>query len=265
MNEHQPTQASRIGGRLRKVVQAAAIVVATMPLPSAFALDVPKLQQRVTDLAAVLQPQQRSNLEQELTAYEQRTGHQFAVLTVPTLAGDPLEDFSMRVAEAWKVGDKKRDDGLLVLLALQERKVRIEVGYGLEGVVTDAVAKRVISEHMAPEFREGDYAAGLLAGLQTLMKAAQGESLGPPKRDEKPSSRADWVIPLIFVVALIFFTRNRRGGGGRGGRGAGFLMLPFLGMGGWSSGGRGSGGGGFGGGFGGGGGGFGGGGASGDW
>lgn len=105
----------------------------------ALGLEVPPLRQRVEDSAGILRPEQRQALEQSLADYEQRTGHQIAELTVPSLRGDPLEDFSIRVVEAWKLGDRKRDDGLLIVMALEERKVRIEVGYGLEGVVRAAL------------------------------------------------------------------------------------------------------------------------------
>ncbi len=242
---------------MRWLARAVLVGAAVLLARPAQAVEVPKLTQRVEDKANVLQPQQRAQLEEKLAAYEQRTGHQFAVLTVPSLDGDPIEDFSIRVAEAWRLGDKSRDDGLLLVLALQERRVRIEVGYGLEGVVTDAVAGRVIADDMTPLFRSGNYAEGLAAGLTRLMAAADGEAVGPARRPRNRSEGKAWVGPLIMILIFLFFS-----GGGRGRR-RGFFMLPPFGMGGWTAGGR-RGGGGFGG-FGGGGGSFGGGGASGGW
>jgi uncharacterized protein len=245
-------------------------LVATLFAATTGAVDVPTLTKRVEDQAAVLSLPQASELEGKLAAYEQRTGHQFALLTIKTLNGDPIEEFSIRVASAWKLGNKKRDDGLLVILALQERKVRIEVGYGLEGVVTDAVSRQVIDNQMRPHFVRGDYASGLLSGVEVLMARAQDESTGAAKRlQAEPQQRFGWLVPLIFVVTMVLLSVGRRRGGGGGG--AGMMLLPWvLGMGaGWSSGRGGRGGGGFsgggGGGFGGFGGGFGGGGASGDW
>jgi len=146
-----------------------------------------------------------------------------------------------------------------VVLALTERKVRIEVGYGLEGVVTDAVSRQAIDQ-MRPAFKRGAYAEGLKAGFHSLMAIAQGESSGPAVVQEPASEgRRGWIIPAIFIIALLLLSAGRRRGGGRGGM---MMLLPLLGAGGWSSGSRGGGGGG---GFGGGGGGFGGGGAAGDW
>ncbi|MDX2024563.1 MAG: TPM domain-containing protein [Deltaproteobacteria bacterium] len=230
------------------------------------AAPVPTLSRRVEDQAGVLSAQQQQELESTLAAYEQRTGHQFALLTVKSLDGSPLEEFSIQVADAWKLGDKQRDDGLLVLLAVQERRVRVEVGYGLEGVITDAVSRQVIDNQMKPHFRSGDYAGGLMAGFDALMAAAQNESTGAArKHTTQARASRPWLFPLLAVLALLFLSAGRR-------RRRSSLWFPFgmgMGMGGWSSGrgGRGGGpfGGGLGGGFGGGGGGFGGGGASGDW
>lgn len=250
--------------RLRPIQRALLACAAWLAVTAhAHARQVPTLRQRVEDQAAVLSATERASLENQLAAYEQRTGHQFAVLTVPSLEGDPIEDFSIRVAEAWKLGDKARDDGLIVVLALQERKVRIEVGYGLEGVVTDAVSAQVIARDMSPHFRRAAYGEGLLAGLDTLMKVAAGEATGAARKaptEDRPGG-SDWLVPVVFIIIFILLS-----GGGRGGRRrrGGFFMFPPIGMGGWSAGGRGGFGGG-GGGFGGGGGGFGGGGASGSW
>jgi uncharacterized protein len=251
---------------LARVALAVALAAALLGAHGAHALEPPALERRVTDLARVLAEPERAGLEARLEAYERQTGHQFAVLVLPSLEGEILEDFSHRTAERWRLGDRERDDGLLVLLAIGERKVRIEVGDGLEGAITDALAKRVIAERMAPRLRAGDYAGGLTAGLEALMSAAQGEAVGAAPGDGAGApapGRGAWVVPVLFLVVLLLLSRARRGGRRRGG---GIFFLPPFG-GGFSVGGRHDGwwSGGGGGGFGGGGGGFGGGGASGDW
>jgi len=233
-------------------------------LPASAEPAIPKLTQHVTDQAHVLSPDAAERLEQQLTDYERATGHQFALLTLASLDGTPIEDYSIRVAEAWRLGDAKRDDGLILIVAQADRKMRIEVGYGLEGAVPDALAARVIRHQLTPAFRQGNFDAGITQAFDTLMKAAKGEAVrvGPPPDREKKGSRLTSLLPVLFWVGLLAisvlggFGRRRRGGifiGGFGGGGFG---------GGSSHRGGGFGGGGF---SGGGGGGFGGGGASGSW
>ncbi len=234
------------------------------------ALDVPELSARVNDYAGLLDPAHQTALESKLATYEQATGHQFALLTVPSLEGDPIEDFSIRVVEKWKLGAKGRDDGLLMIVAPNDRKVRIEVGYGLEGEITDAFSAGVIREVLAPAFRAGRYDDGIDRAFDLLMAKGRGIAVGLPR--QPASERFASVFPLLvfgFVGILILISIFRGGGGpGMRRRRGGFVFLPggFGGRGGGFGGGFGGGGfGGGGGGFGGGGGGFGGGGASGDW
>jgi uncharacterized protein len=243
------------------LVLVTALAVAALPM-AAQGIEPPALTGRVTDLAGVLDRQQRTHLEEKLAEYERSTGHQFAVLVVPGLDGVPLEDFSIRTAERWRLGDKRRDDGLLVVVALRERSVRIEVGYGLEGAIPDALAGRIIHERIVPRFKQQDFSGGLEAGLDALMQAAQGEALGPPAR---PPDATGWpprwtqVLPLLVFLFLFLLLGGKRRLRGR----PPVVFFPPLGGGrrsGWG------GGGGFGGGgFRGGGGRFGGGGASGRW
>jgi uncharacterized protein len=227
---------------------------------------VPALQGRINDLAHLLDASSAARLERKLQAYEQQSGNQFAVLIVPTLGGDPVDDYAVRVFEAWELGKAKKDTGLLLLIVPepQHRAVRIEVGYGLEGTVTDALSKRVITQILAPAFRRQDYAGGIDAATSALMVAASGKE---PLLDDAPAAAgaaADlgptwpWIIFLLlffgptFLLPLLF-------GGGPGGRGGGGFGGGFgggMGGGGWSGGG---------GGFSGGGGSSGGGGASGSW
>jgi uncharacterized protein len=253
---------------------------------------VPPLKARVTDLTGTLQPDQRAALEQTLQAFENSKGSQIAVLIVPTTQPETIEQYAIRVADAWKLGRKGVDDGVLLLIARNDRKLRVEVGYGLEGAIPDAVAKRIVSEIIAPHFKQGDYFGGIRAGVDRIIKAVEGEPL-PEKKSSQSKDEGgsgDW-LAIGFVLAVVV------GGAMRallgpfvGGLVAGsiavvvawllfaslmmalvaglfvfiFTLLGRHGGGGWSSGGGGWSGGG-GGGFSGGGGGFGGGGASGDW
>jgi uncharacterized protein len=263
-------------------VALACCVALTLAAARAYALEVPPLQGRVNDHAQLLAPEAAQRLNQRLAAYEQATGHQLAVLTVPTLGGDPIEDFSIRVVEAWKLGKKGADDGILLLVASGDRKMRIEVGYGLEGTLTDATTGRIIREVMAPYFRKGDYAGGISAAVSSIFASTGAENLVEDEPGAAPVKRGStrhaqraaptgvlgwigWIISTILKVAflgifvLVVIVLSVLNGGGR--RRGGFYVGG--GFGGGSGGGFGGGGGG--GGFGGGGGGFGGGGASGDW
>jgi uncharacterized protein len=243
------------------------LTAATLVGSSARALDVPPLQGRVNDHAQILTAQQRSALEAKLQAYEARTSQQFTLLTVPTLDGDPIENFGIAVAEKWKLGSEKEDKGLILIVAPKDRKMRIEVGHGLEGELPDVIASRVIREVLQPAFRGNDYAGGINGAFDVLMKYASGEA--EPPTEAAPPARARprgtvWGLLSPLILPLILFFLFSGLGGGRRRRG-GFFIPPFIGGGGgWGGGGGGWGGGG-GGGFSGGGGSFGGGGASGDW
>lgn len=200
----------------------------------------------------------RRQLERLLAAHEREAGHQVVVHTTPSLEGLPIEDYSIRVAEAWKIGHRGVDSGVILTVAPNERKVRIEVGYGLEGVLPDAIASRIIREFMLPRFAEGDLQGGLMAGVQQVLAVAEGEPLArPPPRSRTPRERRApplanlaWLILILLVFGMrgLFFLPLLRGGYRMGGPGG------FRGSGGFG-----------GGGFSGGGGGFGGGGASGSW
>lgn len=182
----------------------------------AHAREVPALAGRVTDEAEVLGPAQRQHLEQLLGTHEQATGRQFAVLIVSTLEGDPIEDFGIRVVESWELGQEGKDDGLLMLVAMQERKIRIEVGYGLEGDIPDAIAGRVIRDVMRPRFRSGDVAGGIEAGLVKLMEASGWTvptelSRGRPRggvwagTDEQRHAPIGALIVVFVLAAILTF------------------------------------------------------------
>lgn len=164
---------------------------------------VPPLTARVTDLTGTLSPSQRDALEQELRAFETRKGSQIAVLIVPTTQPEVIEQYALRVAEAWKLGRKGVDDGVLLLIARDDRALRIEVGYGLEGAIPDAVANRVIDEIIVPFFKQGDFYGGIQAGVARLIRLIDGEPLPPPQaRDRSWSGIAD-LLPVAFIAVMI--------------------------------------------------------------
>ena len=244
----------------------------------ALAREVPPLRAHVNDTAGLLSPAAEQELEQRLTSFEQKTQHQYALLTIDSLEGDSLEDFSIRVVEEWKLGQKGKDDGLLLLVVQRDRKLRIEVGYGLEGDVTDAFSSQVIRKVLTPAMRAGDAESGISRAFDLLMHKGGGGvmpdgAVAPAKRQKSGSSPFALVALLFFLLPLLlpllFLGGRSRGRGG-------FMIGGLGGFGGWGSsggggwGGSGSGGGGWGGGGGGswgggGGGGFGGGGSSGSW
>ena len=257
-------------------------------------IDVPPLRARVTDLTGTLSPEQTASLEEKLRAFETRKGSQIAVLIVPTTEPEDLAEFGIRVATAWKLGRKGVDDGAILLVAKNDRRMRIEVGYGLEGVIPDAIAKRIIADTITPHFKQGDYYGGINAGVDQMIRLVDGEPLPEPDRRWTGSPGVgQWLTTILVLVviggSILRVIFGRTGGaiatGGLTGliayvitrvvpvaAGIGvlgfFLALLFGGFGGprgWSSRGRGGGGWGTwpGGGFGGGGGGFGGGGFSG--
>ncbi len=240
-------------------------VLALLAAAPVRALEVPpRPQGRVSDYAGLLSPQDRARIEAKLGEIERRTSNQFAVAIFPSLDGESLEDFSIRLAETWKIGQKGRDNGLILLVFVKDRKVRIEVGYGLEGAIPDVVAGRIIRSVLAPRFRQGDFAGGILAAIDALDAASRGEFKALPEGKGRgvPAPVMGLLPFLLFVLVLLGLARHRPAQiGGRRVRRGGFYW--WFGPGGFG-GGRGGGGLG-GGGFGGGGGGFGGGGASGGW
>jgi uncharacterized protein len=164
---------------------------------------VPPFHSYVTDLTETLSPQQRDALEQTLRTFAAKKGSQVAVLLVPTTAPETIEQYSIRVVDNWKLGRKGVDDGVLLLLATQDRKVRIEVGYGLEGAIPDAIANRVIDEVMIPYFKRGDYFGGIQAGVHQLMRLVEGEPLpAPSKRDTAWEGMQAW-LPVMLIGTMV--------------------------------------------------------------
>ncbi len=173
-------------------------------LVSAKVQDIPVLKNRVTDLSGLLNAEQRSFLEQKLRAFEREKGSQVAVLIVPTTQPEALEEYSMRVVDEWKLGRKNIDDGVLLLIAQNDRKIRIEVGYGLEGAIPDVLAGRIINEYMTPEFRRGNYYQGILAGIEKITGLIQGEPLPPPTTNQGFNNNVAGNDPGALLPLMIF-------------------------------------------------------------
>ncbi|NOV29294.1 YgcG family protein [Methylomonas sp. ZR1] len=162
---------------------------------------VPNLEQRVTDLTGTLSAQQRTALEQRLQAFEQQKGSQIAVLIVASTKPEDIAQYAIRVVEQWRLGRKGVDDGILMLLAKDDRATRIEVGYGLEGVVPDVLAKRIIDDIMIPYFRQGDYSGGINAGVDSLIGIFDGVPLPAPQASFV-DGRVQHLLPLLVFLAV---------------------------------------------------------------
>ena len=231
----------------------------------------PPLTGRVVDNAHVLSAQTQADLTAKLAALEQKTGDQLVVVTLPSLQGYEIEDYGYQLGRAWGLGEKGKNNGAILIVAPTEHKVRIEVGYGLEPVLTDAMSSIILQEQVLPKFRTGDVEGGVVAGTDAIIAQLDADpaqaqanvqaAAAQPVRHPNP-------IPVIFLLIFVFFILRALFSIGRRGGGGGLWALPFLFMGGGGGGGS-YGGGGFGGGggggFSGGGGSFGGGGASGGW
>jgi len=195
------------------------------------ALEVPPLKARVNDYAAILAPSTVSQLEGSLRAFEADQSTQIVVLTIPSLEGDSLEAFSMRVAETWKIGQKGLDNGAILVIARNDRKLRIEVGYGLEGTLTDLVSGRIIRNIITPRFKEGNFDQGVIDGVSAMMAAVKGEfSAADVKEHNRGSSDIEGFFFAIFAVVFIIGKALRRNRplaatvGGVAAPGIGFLL-----------------------------------------
>ncbi len=162
----------------------------------------PPLQSRVTDLTGTLTAQQRAALEQKLAAFEARKGAELAVLVVECTAPEDIAQYGVRLMESWKLGRKGIDDGAALIVATKDRALRIEVQYGLEGVLTDATANRIIDETIVPRFRQGDYFAGIDAGIDQMIRVVDGEALPEPRRPAQAREGSGLPWPLMIFGAL---------------------------------------------------------------
>ncbi|MBK5410160.1 TPM domain-containing protein [Pseudomonas sp. TH34] len=234
-----------------------AAVLLAFSLTVQAALNFPALTGRVVDNAQMIDPAVRAQLTQQLQALEQTSGDQIVVVTVPDLQGVPIEDFGYQLGRAWGIGQKGKDNGALLIVARDEHKIRIEVGYGLEGVLTDAQSWVIINQVIAPAFKTGNYSKGISDGVAAMLQVVGGDPLAVPAHVSEANfakQNPGISIGLFILLLAVLWLCNRMG------LPVGAILLAIL-----SSSGRGGGGGGGGGGFRGGGGGFGGGGASGGW
>jgi uncharacterized protein len=243
----------------------------------AFALDFPPLTGRVVDQANVMTPQSRSDIEAKLKDLEDKSSIQLVVATVKSLQGGDIETYANELFRTWKLGQAQKNNGVLLLVAPNEHKVRIEVGYGLEGTLTDALSSVIISSAIVPRFKAGDFSGGIGRGVDGIISVLSGDTSDWQRkvevRKEDSAGNFDELFPILFFLLIFFICwymiRSAGGGGPSSGgtsrRGGGPIFIPYSGPS-WGGGGSGGfGGGGFGGGFGGGGGSSGGGGASGGW
>lgn len=164
---------------------------------------IPLLKSHVTDLTETLSSMEISRLEQQLTDFEAKKGSQIALLIIPTTQPETIEQYSIRVAEVWKLGRKGIDDGVLLLVAKNDRTLRIETGYGLEGVLPDALARRIIDEIIVPKFRQGHFFGGLQAGVEQIISIIEGETLPESEPAGGASLAVENIIPFLFIALVL--------------------------------------------------------------
>ncbi|MBT0664570.1 TPM domain-containing protein [Geobacter pelophilus] len=197
----------------------------------AFAAAVPALQGRVNDYAGLLSPAAVQEVDGLLAGLEQSDSTQVVVLTVPTLEGEPVESFGIKVAEAWKIGQKRLDNGAILLIAKQERKIRIEVGRGLEGKLTDLLAGRIIRDEIAPFLKQGDFDSGIKAGVAAIAKVVRGEYQAQDKSRDlhrvKKGFHPSLTLLVFLLVAIVFLGSISRFLGGLAGA-VGLPLAAFL-------------------------------------
>jgi uncharacterized protein len=202
-------------------MQAVRAIMVALALCWAFALAataevaVPPLSGRVVDQTVTLSDSEIASLDATLKEFEARKGSQIAVLIVPTTAPEAIEQYSIRVAEAWKIGRKKIDDGAILVVAKNDRKLRIEVGYGLEGALNDVTAKRIIDEIITPKFRSGDFAGGISSGVDQIIRVVDGEPLPEPQRPRPSSNLLNHIDPAFLIFGGIILSGILRGVLGR--------------------------------------------------
>jgi len=179
------------------------IFITFVPISNA-QIAIPKLEARVNDLTGTLTIEEKAQLENQLSEFEQKKGSQIGVLIVPSTEGEAIETFGIRVAEAWKLGRKGVDDGAILIIAKNDRRLRIEVGYGLEGVLNDATCKRIISEIITPYFKSSDYFQGILNGISAMIRLVEGEQLPEVQTATHGSSGIEGlIVPGIFIILIL--------------------------------------------------------------
>lgn len=206
-----------------------AVLLVALAAQSVLALAVPPLKGRVNDYAGLISASTQQQLETALAQLEQTDSTQIAVLTIPSLQGDSLEDFSIRVVEKWKLGQKGTDNGVLLLIAKNDRKIRIEVGYGLEGKLTDLVAGQIIRRVISPQFKNGRFDQGIIEGVSALVAVVRGEFTAPP--DNPRGKRRNGASPGLVGLAALFIFMNMLSRIHRFlGAGVGAILAPIAGV-----------------------------------
>lgn len=207
---------------MKSLVLSILLIIVSLSLSAQRAIP-PHEGRWVHDEANVLSPSGIADLERILKAERDSTSNQIAILIVPTLENDDIDDYANRVFREWKLGDEKKDNGVLFLVAIQDRKMRIEVGFGLEGALTDALSNRINRNEVAPYFRQGDYEGGIRAATLAIIQAIKGEYVNdqPTRGKKKRSPLITLIIIIIFII--IASRRNRRGGGGYWSSGGGYI------------------------------------------
>jgi uncharacterized protein len=215
--------------KLQTITAGILMVLVLLSAGVATALEVPQLMGRVNDYADMLSPSTQRQLDAVLADLERTDSTQIVVLTLPSLAGENLEAFSIRVAEAWEIGQKDLDNGALLLVALRERKMRIEVGYGLEGSLTDLVSGRIIRHVIVPRFKAGNFDQGIVDGVAAMVGVVRGEYAPPQTSRYKKTPGGGFHSLFVPLLALFFFVnvlgRVRRGIGAA----AGGILAPIIG------------------------------------
>jgi uncharacterized protein len=182
---------------MKKIFLFFILLLCCLPF-AAYSLDVPRLQGYVNDYAGMISPSAKSKIEEELRTFEQSDSTQVVILTIPSLEGENIEEFSIKVAEAWKIGQQQKDNGVLFVVSKQERKIRIEVGRGLEGKLTDLMAGRIIDQVIKPRFKQGDFDGGFVTGVSALIDGTRGEF----KAEQRPVQRRQKGFPPFLTIFL---------------------------------------------------------------
>jgi len=220
---------------MKKIILLISLLLLPLQL---LALEAPQLTGRVNDRASLLSPETKQRLEQKLAAFERETSNQVAVLTIPSLEGDDIDQFSIRVADAWKLGQKGKDNGVLLILAQAERKVRIEVGMGLQGVLPDITAGKIIRETMRPHLKAGNFDQGISVAVDSIIEATKGEFKGTGQSTQKHAAKKSTpsfltLLLLAAVAAVILGLISRYLGGAAGAVGlplAASMAFPGMGL-----------------------------------
>jgi uncharacterized protein len=210
---------------MKKIISFFILVICCLPV-AGYCLEVPKLQGYVNDYAGMISPSVKSKIEEGLRAFEQSDSTQIVILTVPSLEGENLDEFGIKVAETWKIGHLGKDNGVIFIVSKEERKIRIEVGRGLEGKLTDLMTGRIIDQVIKPRFKQEDFSGGFVAGVSALIAATRGEFKAGPRQ---PRRRQKDFPPLLtfllfFGIFILFLGAFSRTLGGI----AGAIGLPSL-------------------------------------